>query len=202
MWSRNPLTSYKSCNMEPMSQVKVTTEVLLKGALLFAIIDAVFVTILARIIKPETLHKMKWRLVIIMVIFFAALFGTLVSVVFWDPVYHLVFPVWARWIIPPFCGILFASFGLFAWWLSFRLNTNAVLNFCLLGGLWGIITHIWAVYRGILEKPPMLQGANPIAAVVIATFEFIFYWCVCLSISRLSLQIGKKFEFWSSQPRR
>jgi hypothetical protein len=73
-------------------------------------------------------------------------------------------------------------------WLALRLPGNAVVNFCLLGGLWGMITHIWAVARGLVEKPPMLQGVNPVAAVVIAGFEFMFYWCIMLSIASLLLR--------------
>ena len=188
MW--RPATTTKRGQIEPLkifimipsTEIKVTTEILFKGAFYFAIIDVLFVAIILRRIKPADLHKMKWRLVVFMVLFFSALFAVLVSTLFWDTVYSYVFPLWARWIIPPVYGLLFASFGLFAWWLSFRLRTNAVMNFCLLGGLWGIITHTWAIYRGILDKPPMLQGTSPVAAVLIATFEFIFYWCVCLSL--------------------
>lgn len=176
------------------AETKVTTEILWKGALLFALTDVVFVALIARLIKPADLYKMKWILVICMAIFFCVLFGILASYFFWDSVYGYVFPVWARWIIPPLYGLLFAAYGLFVWWLSFRLHTNAVISFCLFGGLWGILTHIWAIYRGILEKPPMLQGASPVAAVVIAAFEFIFYWCACLSLTLLIQQIVRRLR--------
>lgn len=48
-----------------------------------------------------------------------------------------------------------------------------------------MITHLWAVYRGIVDRPPMLQGADPVAAIVIAVFEFMFYWCIMLSVALL-----------------
>jgi len=165
--------------------IKVTSEILWKGALYFALIDIVLVTALTKLIKPHDLRRMKWKLVIFMAFFFCLLFGILVSIVFWDQVYSYVFPVWARWIIPPAYGLLFSSVGLLFWWLAFRLPANKVMNFCILGGLWGMTTHIWAIYRGILEKPPMLQGASSIAAIIIAIFEFIFYWSVCLAITSL-----------------
>lgn len=168
------------------NEMKVTTEVLWRGAVIFALIDMVFVAVVTRFVKPVELRSMKWRLFILMAVFFCALFGTVASLIFWEPVYSYVFPVWARWLIPPVYGLLFAFIGLFFWWLSFRLPLNPVTNFCILGGLWGIISHIWAIYRGILEKPPMLQGADPFAAVMIAAFEFIFYWCVCLSLTFLT----------------
>jgi hypothetical protein len=104
---------------------------------------------------------------------------------FWESIYHYFFPEWIRWLIPPVYGLLFAAVGLVFWWLVFRFPGNAVANLCLLGGLWGVITHIWAVTRGLVDKPPMLKGVNPLAAVVIAGFEFMLYWCIMLSIASL-----------------
>lgn len=171
--------------MIPSSEIKVTTEILLKGALIFTVIDVVLVTVLTRKIKPADLKKMKWSLIALMALFFSLLFCIIMSYLYWDSVYSYVFPNWARWVIPPTYGLLFATYGLFVFGLSFRLRTNAILNFCLFGGLWGIITHLLAINRGILNKPPMLQGANPYAALAIAAFEFIFYWCICLSLTHV-----------------
>ncbi len=168
------------------ADIKVTSEILWKGALIFALIDIVFIVIVAKLVKPEDLLKMKWRLLSIMALFFFILFGSIVSIVFWDSVYSYVFPSWVRWIIPPAYGLLFSLVGLLFWWIAFHLPTNPVINFCLLGGLWGVISHILAIERGILDKPPMLQGANPLAALTIAAFEFIFYWCICLIITKLT----------------
>jgi hypothetical protein len=176
------------------NDIKVTSEILWKGAMIFALIDIVFVYTLTKLIKPDYLLRMKWRLVIIMFLFFFILFGSLVSIIFWDSVYSYVFPSWARWIIPPAYGLLFSLVGLFFWWLAFRLPKNPVMNFCILGGFWGIISHVLAIQRGILEKPPMLQGASPIAALTIAAFEFIFYWCLCLGLTKLSELLRSGFK--------
>ena len=165
------------------ADIKVTTKILWQGAFIFAVLDVFFVAALTRIIKPATLREMKWMLAAVMALFFCGLFGVLASWIFWDSVYCYVFPGWARWLMPPLYGVLFAAVGILFRWIALRLPGNAIANFCLLGGLWGIITHLWAIYRGILDKPPMLQGANPVAAVVIAAFEFIFYWCICLSLA-------------------
>lgn len=178
--------------MNVTAEIKVTTEILWEGALLFALTDVIFIAILHRLIKFSDFYKMKWRLVVFIGLFFCTLFGVIASSIFWDSVYCYVFPAEARWIIPPVYGLLFAFYGLFVWWLSSLLRKNTILWFCLFGGLWGIITHIWAIYRGILEKPPMLQGANPLAAVTIAAFEFIFYWCVCLSFTFLIQKSEKR----------
>lgn len=180
--------------MSDLNQIKVTTEILLRGALIFAVIDAVFIIVLGRLVKPEDLHRLKWKLAGFIGFYFFLLFGAMCSIIFWDSVYSYVFPLWARWIIPPVYGLLFGAIGLFFWWLSFRLHTNAVVTFCLLGGVWGIATHLMAICRGIMTKPPMLQGASPAAAVIIATFEFIFYWCVCLAIVSLGEHIRKQLS--------
>lgn len=164
---------------------RVTTEILWKGAAVFAVVDAVYIAVLARLIEPERLRRMKWALVATMAVFFTLLWGVLASYYFWGSVYGYFFPEWIRWVLPPLYGVLFAAVGLLCWWIAARLPGNAVVRFCLLGGVWGMATHTWAVYRGIVEKPPLLRGASPVAAVGIAIFEFVFYWCVCLSIAAL-----------------
>ncbi len=44
--------------------LKVTTEVLWRGATIFAVVDIVFVAILTRRIKAETFRLLKWPLVV------------------------------------------------------------------------------------------------------------------------------------------
>lgn len=168
------------------SDLKVTTKMLWQGALIFALIDILFVAVLTRSIKAENFRLFKWPLVITTGIFWFLLLLTLMLWLFWEPVYHYVFPAWARWFIPPVYGVLFAATGYFFWWLARRLPGNPIINWCLLGGLWGMVTHAWAIYRGILGKVPMLQGASPVAAVIMPIFEFAFYYCVILSIAALN----------------
>jgi hypothetical protein len=103
------------------TDTKVTTEILWQGALIFAFIDIIFVAVLARLIKPTTLREMKWTLVAVMAVFFCGLFGILASYIFWESVYHYVFPEWSRWLIPPAYGLLFAAIGLLFWWIAFRI---------------------------------------------------------------------------------
>jgi len=169
------------------ADLRVTTEILWRGAVFFAVTDIAYVAVITKIIKPYDFIRMKWPLVIVMAVFFTFLFGFITSYLFWDSVYSYVFPNWAKWLIPPFYGILFSMAGLFFWWIASRIIKGKVLIFCLLGGLWGVTTHILAIARGILDKPPMLKGADHLAALVIAAFEFIFYWCICLTITKLIL---------------
>jgi hypothetical protein len=171
----------------------ITTEILWLGAVIFAGIDLVFIPGLIWWIKPATFRRIKWALVGVTAIYWCALWIWVLNN-FWDPVYHYVFPNWAHWLIPPIYGLLFAGVGLLFWWLALRLRGNPVLNFCLMGGLWGMITHLLAVARGIISKPPVLQGAAPVAAVIIAIFEFMFYWCIILSVSTLVHHLWRKLR--------
>jgi hypothetical protein len=161
---------------------KITTDVLWMGTLIFAVLDAVFVSILAWRINRGTFRRFKWALGLTSMLFWSALW-TWGLATFWDSIYRYVFPAWAHWMIPPIFGLLYAGIGLFIRWLALRNRGNAVVNFCLLGGLWGMLTHVFAVSIGIVSKPPALQGAAPAAAVIFAIFEFMFYWCVVLSLA-------------------
>jgi hypothetical protein len=163
---------------------KVTSKILWLATLIFAGIDVVYVPILARRIEAAKFRQLKWTLFTVTAIFWAAMW-TWVLVDFWDSVYRYLFPAWVRWIIPPAYGLLFAGVGLLFWWLALRFRFSPVVSFCLLGGLWGVITHVWAVFLGVVDKPPLLQGVAPAAAVIVAVFEFIFYWCIILSMSAL-----------------
>jgi hypothetical protein len=163
---------------------KITSETLWLGTFIFAAIDAEFISILAWRINPVTFRRFKWALGITTAIFWCALW-TWGLVIFWDSIYRYVFPVWAHWLIPPTFGLLYAGICLLFWWLALRLPGNAVANFWFLGGLWGMITHLFAVSIGIVNKPPVLQGAAPTAAVIFAIFEFMLYWCIILSVAVL-----------------
>jgi hypothetical protein len=163
---------------------KVTSELLWRGTLIFALIDLGFVPLLAWRIKATTFRHLKWALVVTAAIFWSTLWAWVFDH-FWDSVYHYFFPDWARGFIPPFYGLLFAVLVLISWWSALRFWDSPVIGFCLFGGLWGMATHAWAVYRGIVDKPPLLQGASPVAAVVIAIFELMFYWCIILSAAWL-----------------
>ena len=84
------------------------------------------------------------------------------------------------------------TFGV--WSLTILIKGNPIINFCLLGGALGSLTHIWAVYRGIVTKPPMLQGASPLGAVGIAFFEHIYYWCIILTFAMITNWIWIKLQ--------
>ncbi len=46
-----------------------------------------------------------------------------------------------------------------------------------------MVTHLWGVSRGLIEDPPMLQGVSVLSVAVMPVFEFVFYWCITLTIA-------------------
>jgi hypothetical protein len=172
-------------------QTRVTTRILWEGALIFGLIDILLVLALRLKVESGVFRNLKWRLVATTGLFWLLLLAFLMSGFFWEPVYHYVFPDWARWYIPPAYGLLFAALGLLFWWLALRLPGHPVITWCLLGGAWGMVTHIWAIYRGILDKPPMLQGASPVATAIMPIFEFIFYYGLILSLALVGRRIRR-----------
>ena len=164
---------------------KVTTEILWRATLIFAPIDALFVSLLARHIDAQAFRAFKRALIVTTAIFWFAMWMVMTSGIFWESVYHYVFPAWARRFIPPAYGLLFGGAAWLFWRLAQRIPGRSVVNYCLLGGMWGGLTHMWAISRGILEKPPMLQGASPVAAVIFPIFEFTLYWCITVSLTSL-----------------
>lgn len=162
--------------------IKVTSEILWQAAGVFLLVDAGFGFLLVRRISSDAFRQLKWNLVITTAVFWLLMWSSM-SLLFWDPVYRYVFPEWSRWIIPPVYGGLFGCIAIFFWWVALRLPGNVVMSFLLLGGAWGSITHAWAITRGLLEKPPMLQGISSLSAVVMPFFEFMFYWSVILCIA-------------------
>lgn len=167
--------------------IKITTKMLLAGAASFAGLDAVIISLLAWRIKLPTFRRMKWTQVCVAgVVWF--LIWTWAITNFWETVYGYLFPPWARGWIPPAFGLLMAGVSLGLWALAVRVK-QPVVTFCLLGGAWGVCTHTWAVYLGVVTKPPMLQGASPLAALFIAFFEYAFYWCIITSLSALLVRV-------------
>lgn len=163
---------------------KLTTEALLRAALVFALIDLAVVPFLNWRLQPARFRQLKWPLVLTAAIFWYALWTWALDWA-WEPVYRYVFVDWLREWLPLIQSAHFAVITLVFWWSASRLTKCSVAVFCLLGGFWGMVTHTWAVYLGIVDKPPLLQGASSVAAVIFAIFEFMFYWCLILIVAWL-----------------
>ncbi len=163
---------------------KITTDLLYRGALLFAIIDAVYVPLLVWRVSEESFRRLKWWLAIVAAFVWYGIWSWAIGN-YWESVYSYIFPAWAQVWVPWIAFVIAGILVLGLWAAALHLKWNAVFSYCLLGGIVGSLGHVRAVYLGIVTKPPMLQGASPLAAVVIAFFEFMFYWCTILLIARL-----------------
>jgi len=162
--------------------IKITTELLYQAALVFALMDAIFVTLLVWRVKEDSFRALQRSLTLAAALVWWGIWSWAIGN-FWETVYIYVFPAWGQVWIPVIAFFAAGAVAPGLWWLAIRMRGNSILNHCLLGGALGGLTHIWAVHLGIVTKPPMLQGASPVAAVVIAFFEFIFYWCVILVLA-------------------
>lgn len=166
------------------AELKVTTVILLQGMLFFALVDAIYVPLLVWRVRGETFQRLKWPFVLAAALVWYGIWAWAIGN-FWETVYCYMFPAWGQTYIPRIAFFVAALVALSLWILAQRLKGNPVIILCLLGGALGCLSHIWAVYRGVVSKPPMLQGASPIAAVILAFFEYMFYWCVILTLAGL-----------------
>ncbi len=173
------------------ADLKITTELLYKGALIFAMMDAVFIPLLVWFVPREDFRRVKWSLVIAAALIWYGIWNWAIGN-FWETVYSYLFPAWAQMWTPWIAFIAAGTVAHVMWMLTVRIKQNQILAYCLLSGIMGSLTHIWAVYRGVVTKPPMLQGASPFGAVTIAFFEYMFYWCIILLIAKLMDWIQRK----------
>jgi hypothetical protein len=167
------------------AEIKITTELLFKAAGIFALIDIVYVPLLSWRLRREFFGQMKWSLAVTSGVVWWSIWNWAIGN-FWETVYRYVFPAWAQTWVPPIAAVVAPLVTLGLWTMACRAPRNPVLVYCLLGGALGALSHVWAVYRGIVSNPPMLQGASPVAAVVIAFFEYMFYYCVILTLAGLA----------------
>ncbi len=165
--------------------IKATSELYWIAALVAALIDVGFVSLLAWRIQTSRFRQLKWAVTGAGVVFWGTLWAYALWS-WWELAYRYVFPSWARWLISPAYGLMYGACGFALWWLALRLPGNPMVSFCLLGGLISLPGHLRAIYGlRMLEKVPILQGVSPSSALVFGVFEFIFYWGIIIVIALL-----------------
>jgi len=112
----------------------------------------------------------------------SALFWGLLAILlmgrYWHLYYRYIYPDWMR-SIAPLNTILYAAFGIGIWQITLSFPGPRILVFCILGGLEGILEHIFAVYLlRVLEKVPFLEGLKPLPVILFSFFEYLAYWAV------------------------
>jgi hypothetical protein len=171
----------------------ITSMLLLKSGLAFALLDILLLTILLLTIKTPVFIKLKKALPVVTALALGAIWAWAMSS-FWLSVYGYLFPAWSRWLLPFAQAILTGTIAWLAAGWAVRVAGPSVLTYCLIGGFWGIFGHVLALVLGIASKPPVLQGAAPGAIIFIALFEFIFYWSVIVLLSFFGYLVWKRLS--------
>jgi hypothetical protein len=159
----------------------VTSQLLWRAAVFAALIDAPLLILVSLRVGSGLFSKLKWYLVGAAFLVFALIWYVCGSLYFWDPVYHLVFPAWSRWLLPLFFGLLEGVLALIFWRLGRLASRGHALGFILCGGLASLVGHGVGIRRGLMQVP-MLASASAASALVFGVFEFIFYWSVILGL--------------------
>jgi hypothetical protein len=112
---------------------------------------------------------------------------------FWELYYRYIYPAWMRRLVP-LDVLLYAAIGLGMWWLATRLPGSAVLWFIFFGALESLPEHLFGIYfLGILDKVPVLQGVDPLPALIFAFFEYAIYWEL---VAILAFGVNKLILIW------
>ena len=173
--------------------LEVLSEQLWMDSVIIAIVDIVFVLLLTWRIKPSRFRELKWALVGTAASFWI-IFGIVLVSVFWDTYYQYFIPSWLHFGgILLFVPILYGLFALAFYWLALRIPGNPILNFCLLAGLEAVLEHLWGIYGLKILEIPLLQDTSPTPILAFSFPEYIFYWCIVISIAVL---IQNGWRWW------
>jgi hypothetical protein len=166
----------------------VTDATLWSGTALLVVIDSALVPLVHRLIPTSRFKRLRILLPVVSGVFWAAIWLWAMAT-FWRSVYSFVFPASLRWVLPPAFGLFYAFGATILFRLATRAGRYAAVGFVLFGAVLGPITHVFAVWRGIVTKPPLMSGASPVAAVAVSFPEFGLYWCVILLLALVLLRI-------------
>lgn len=179
--------------------VTTTTILICTGILL--VIDISLTWIASRLINREQFRSMSRLLAITSGLFYLVVW---VTVLWWgwDWFYSYIFPEAARYILPFVFWIGYTLLGFGMSWLCLKLPGNPALTWCVLGGLEGLLSHIYAIYGlGAASKPPIMQGSDPWAVLIFAIFEKAFYWgFILLGCKLIGSGMHKKVIFRPGSP--
>ena len=166
----------------------LTTPLVLICTGILLLFDLLLALLAWRFVRRKEMQQMRRLLIATSGVFFL-LVWTSVMIWGWDWFYSYIFPGWARYLLPPLFGLGYTVFAMGMSWLCMKLPGNPAILWCLLGGLEGLLSHIYAIYGlGAASKPPIMQGTDPLATLIFAIFEKAFYWSLILFASKLIWQ--------------
>jgi hypothetical protein len=172
--------------------VHLTTALVWKCISVLVVLDAALILVARRTVRREQFGQMRWLLVFTGGVFFL-LVWTSAMLWAWDWFYSYIFPGWGRYLLPLIFWIVYTLFALAMVWLSLKLPGNPAVTWCLLGGVEGLLSHLYAIYGlGAVSKPPIMQGTDPFVVLIFAFFEITFYWSLILLACRLIWRVPKR----------
>lgn len=156
------------------------------------VLDVILALLAARFVQRDHIRLMRKPLIIISSGFFL-LVWTAAMIWSWDWFYSYIFPPWARYLLPPLFAIGYSLLSLLMVWLCTKLPGSSAITWCVLGGIEGLLSHLYAIYSlGAASKPPIMQGTDPLAVLIFAVFEKAFYWSLILFAGKLLLPKAKR----------
>jgi hypothetical protein len=164
------------------TDLQLTTPIFWQVALGVACMDALLILSIWRFLPTNPFARSSRWLMLISFLFFTALWSSVLTWG-WDWFYRYIFPPWMHstglaW------GALYTAIGFGMGWLSRRLPGRPAVTFCWLGGVEGLLTHLWAIYGlGAVSNPPIMHGVDPFAVLIFAVFEKAFYWMLILLLA-------------------
>jgi hypothetical protein len=171
----------------------VSSTLLWRAALVAALIDAPLLVLVAHRVPARLFARLQWYLFGAAFLVFALIWFIFGSLYFWDQVYRAIFPVWFRWLLPLFYGLLEGLLALLFWRVCRLAAGGQAVWFILLGGLSSLAGHGIGIGLGLL-RVPLLAEASPASALVFGVFEFIFYWSVILGLGLLFRWLGLRIR--------
>lgn len=160
----------------------MTTELFLVAAATALVVDLVLLWLVFCTISLQRYYSLAWAVLASAFTFWSILWKVMLAWG-WEWFYGYIFPEWAKnWT--PVLGITYAFVGMLIWWMATKLPGNPAINFCLLGGFEGIISHIYALFGlQAIENVPLLAGVDPFAIIIFALAEKILYWSLVLYLA-------------------
>ena len=160
--------------------VHVTTPIIWTCTSILIVLDVLLAMLAWRTIRRERFEGMGRLLSLASGVFFLLVWIFVLSWG-WDWFYIYVFPAWGRYALPGIFGVGYALLVYGMFWLSTKLPGSPAITWCALGGMEGLLSHLYAIFGlGAASRPPIMQGTDPYAVLIFAIFEKAFYWSVIL----------------------
>jgi hypothetical protein len=169
----------------------VTTELLWRATVLLSVIAVAVLPLVAWLVPRRRFEALRLDLAGATFVVWFLIWSTMV-LVYWGDVYSFFFPWWLRWPLPFLMASGYAGVSLLMFRVARCFPRWPAVAFVLLGASLGPLTHLVAVFRGIVEKPPLLRGASPVAAVIVSAPEFALYFSIIIGVAGLTARFRQR----------